>query len=224
MIDHESSFGLTNKVALVTDIESPSGYAIAKALVKAGAQVHGVSSQHEICARRINRLRRWGMATGHVVDLRSGVAALQFAYQFNEELPRLHILISNFRIAPNSSVRKHLSRTSVGPVEILAEMALVQELLGSLRDAGTTSDPARVVLVGTFLGDAEQSVVGIPQDGGTQRLGAYARNVSNRLKQHRVNFSFFEPTVRRETSAGSASACARAALVLVNHLSSEAVV
>jgi NADP-dependent 3-hydroxy acid dehydrogenase YdfG len=223
MSDHERIVDLTHKVALITDIESLSGYAIAKALVKAGAQVHGVSPHHDICSRRIKRLRRWGMAMGHVVDLRNGAAALQFAYQLNEELPRLHVLISNCRIALGSSMQNLFALASAGRVEVLGEMVLIQELLGSLRDAATTSDPARVVLVGTLFGDVEPSVDGASEGGGAQRFGAYARNVATRLKEHRVNVSIFEPGMNQKRGAGGASGRVRAASMLLEHLSSGAI-
>lgn len=181
MTDYKGRPSLTNKAALVTDIGSPMGYAVAEALVKAGARVHGVNANHDQCVDQINCLRQWGKASGHVADLRNAMSTLQLARLVNEELPQLHLVVSTVRIAEASDAADLIREVSQGNVEILGELAFIQELLPALRVASTVAVPARVVLVGDFSHSPTQL-----------KPATRTKEIATRLAEHRVNLNLID--------------------------------
>lgn len=177
------STDIKGKVALVTDIANPLGFAIAEQLVKAGAIVHVVNPDHRRCLDQVHELAKSGAAFGHVVNLQDGLAAMQFAYQLNEEVSSLDIIVSNCRIASVPALAA-VGKPTTSPFETLGELALVQELMDGLRQGASESDPARVVLVGSF-----ENVTG---DGRHKSLAAHAQDVAARLKGHRVALNLIQ--------------------------------
>ncbi len=209
MNDHDDVLSVAGKVALVTDMESPLGYAIAEALVKAGAQVHGVNPDHDRCAEQVRTLRRWGKASGFVVDLRNGMSATQLAHLINEELPRLHLVVSTSRIAVNESTESLIPGMPSDRAELLGEMAFIQDLFGVLSAAGSAVDPARVVLVGQFS-SAERG----------ERLESLAREAAMRLGGQYVNLNLID--IRSSASASQAPVISSVLSALMGFLSSGA--
>ena len=178
---HEERFSLAGKVALVTDMASPLGQAIAEALVRAGAHVHGVNADHDQCVAQVNALRRWGGASGHAVDLRNGMAALRLARLLNEELPRLHLVVSTSRIAAAVPAATFIPETSSETAELLGELAFVQELLEVLKTGASAEDRARVVLVGQFSEAMNR-----------QSLERQAKESAARLASHHVDLNLID--------------------------------
>lgn len=209
MNDHEDVLSVAGKVALVTDMASPMGYAIAEALVKAGAQVHGVNPDHDRCAEQVRTLRRWGKASGFVVDLRNGMSAAQLAHLINEELPRLHLVVSTSRIAVNESSENLIPGIASDRTELLGEMAFVQDLLGALSAAGSAVDPARVVLVGQFS-SAERG----------ERPEMRAGEAVMRLGRQNVNLNLID--IRPSANASMAPVISSVLSALMGFLSSSA--
>lgn len=148
-IAHAHAADLQGKVALVTDMARPFGFAIAQRLAQAGATVHGVHADQRRCAEQLRHLCQWGPAFGHVVQLQDGLAAAQFAYQLNEEIPKLDFIVSNCRVA-EAQAWAAAGAPAGSPTDAQGELALVHELLDALRQGASAQDPARVVLVGPF--------------------------------------------------------------------------
>ena len=168
---------MVGKTALITDMASPMGWAVAGALVRAGAHVHGVNPDHDECIRQVRHLRRSGNASGYVVDLREGTRALHFADLIREQVKRVHLVVSNARVALKPELGRATAPAGAAGAPILGELALIQGLLDVLDDEDSAADPACVILVGSFG-------LTVPP-----RLKDVVASFADRLADRRVNFN-----------------------------------
>lgn len=212
MYNEETDVDLSGKVALVTSTADELGFQLARTLVQAGAHVHLVNPGHRDCMRQTDLLRGVGTATGHVVDLQSGIALMHFARLIVEEVPRLNILVSNARIARPEGSTALFDQSVLEKYEILGDLCLAQELVPSLRDGSTVADPARVILVGQF------EKLRAPRPPSTKRAVArkpagtvthpYAEGIAQRFLEQRINLNFIDLASRSADAAlASESVC-----------------
>ena len=154
----DSLFGLTGKTALVTGGATGIGRMAATGLAAAGAHVLIASRKAEACAEvaaAINAADLAGSAEGFGGDVGSaeGIEALISAVQ--QRTGALHILMNNagrtwgipFGIFPYDAWEKVMALNVTGMFH------LTQGLTEMLADAGTADDPARVVNVGSVMGE-----------------------------------------------------------------------
>ena len=149
---------LTGKVALVTGGATGIGRMAAEGLVAAGARVLIASRKGEACeavAEELNALDLPGSAEGFAGDVGSeaGIAALAKAVA--ARTGQLHILMNNagrtwgapLGAFPYDAWGKVLDLNVTGMFQ------LTQALLPLLEAAATPDDPARVVNVGSVMGE-----------------------------------------------------------------------
>ena len=159
-MDIENLFGLDGKTALVTGGATGIGRMAAEALVRAGARVLLASRKGDACAavaEELNGLGARGSAEGFAGDVATeeGVDALVAAVK--QRTDSLHILMNNAGISwgapmgdfPFSAWQKVMS------VNVAGGFDLTQKLLPMLRATATAEDPARVVNVGSVMGERE---------------------------------------------------------------------
>ena len=156
--DPAALFDLTGKTALVTGGATGIGRMAAEAMVRAGAHVLIASRKGDACravAGELNSLDAKGSAEGFAGDVGSedGVAALTQAVTGRTD--RLHILMNN----AGRSWGEELGRfpfdawDKVMSVNVAGLFQLTQLLLPHLEAAATDDDPARVVNVGSVMGE-----------------------------------------------------------------------
>ena len=154
----DSLFGLTGKTALVTGGATGIGRMAATGLAAVGAHVLIASCKAEACAEvaaAINAADLAGSADGFGGDVGSaeGIEALISAVR--QRTGELNILMNNagrtwgtpFGIFPYDAWEKVMTLNVAGMFH------LTQGLSDMLADAGSVDDPARVVNVGSVMGE-----------------------------------------------------------------------
>lgn len=159
-MDIQTLFGLDGKVALVTGGATGIGRMAAEALVRTGATVLLASRKGAACeavAAELNGLGASGTAIGFAGDVstEAGVDALVAAVKARTE--RLDIVMNNAGVtwgAPLGAFPFEAWDKVMG-VNVAGLFDLTQKLLPMLRDSGSVDDPARVVNVGSVMGERE---------------------------------------------------------------------
>lgn len=154
----DTLFSLDGKTALVTGGATGIGHMAAEGLVRAGARVLLASRKGDACeaaADALNKLQAPGTAEGFAGDVgsREGVEAL--VAEVAARTDKLHILMNNAGKtwgAPLGSF-PYGGWNKVMSVNVAGVFHLTQALLPILRDTATPDDPARVVNVGSVMGE-----------------------------------------------------------------------
>ncbi|CAI0726712.1 Rhamnolipids biosynthesis 3-oxoacyl-[acyl-carrier-protein] reductase [Serratia entomophila] len=153
-LNFESLFDIKGKVAVVTGGTRGIGFMIAMGLVQAGVKTYVVSRKAEACAEAEAQLNRYGEAIAIAADLSSMDELESLAAKFVELEPKLHILVNNagaswgasFNDFPESGWDKVMN------LNLKSIFFLTQKLSSALFAAGTDSDPARVINIGSVDG------------------------------------------------------------------------
>lgn len=154
----ESLFDLSGKVALVTGGATGIGRMAAHGLAAAGAQVLVASRKADACQAVAAELNALGLR-GHVegfggdVATQDGIAALAQAVQARTDV--LHILMNNAGRTWGAPLGEHPYEAwdKLLSLNVTGMFHLTQSLLPLLRAAARPEDPARVVNVGSVMGD-----------------------------------------------------------------------
>ncbi len=154
----QTLFSLNGKTALVTGGATGIGRMAAEGLVAAGARVLIASRKGAACqaaAEELNTLDLSGSAEGFAGDVGSedGIAAI--SAQVAERTDELHILMNNAGVTWGEQLGDFPYRAweKVMSVNVAGMFHLTQSLLPLLKAAATDSDPARVVNVGSVMGE-----------------------------------------------------------------------
>lgn len=157
-MDIQTLFGLGGKTALVTGGATGIGRMAAEALVRAGATVLLASRKGEACeavAAELNALGAPGKAIGFAGDVGSeaGVEALVAAVK--ERTDNIDILMNNAGVTWGERLGGFPFHAwdKVMSVNVAGLFQLTQALLPMMR--GTVDDPARVINVGSVMGERE---------------------------------------------------------------------
>ena len=154
----ESLFDLSGKVALVTGGATGIGRMAAHGLAAAGARVLIASRKADACqavAAELNALGLRGSVEGFGGDVASqeGIANLVAAVQARTDV--LHILMNNAGRTWGAPLGAHPYEAweKLLSLNVAGMFHLTQSLLPLLRAAARPEDPARVVNVGSVMGD-----------------------------------------------------------------------
>ena len=154
----ERLFDLSGKVALVTGGATGIGRMAAKGLAAAGARVLIASRKADACeavAAEVNALGLRGTIEGFGGDVATeqGIAAL--VAEVGKRTDRLHILMNNAGRTWGAPLGEHPYEAwdKLLSLNVTGMFHLTQSLLPLLMAARTPDDPARVINVGSVMGD-----------------------------------------------------------------------
>lgn len=154
----ETLFSLNGKTALVTGGATGIGRMAAEALVGAGAHVLIASRKGDACeavAAELNAMGAPGSAEGFAGDLSSedGIDAL--VTEINKRTETLEILMNNAGVTWGAPMGQfpYAAWDKVMSVNVAGIFDLTQKLLPLLMKSASDDDPARVVNVGSVMGE-----------------------------------------------------------------------
>ncbi|MEO1106838.1 MAG: SDR family NAD(P)-dependent oxidoreductase [Pseudomonadota bacterium] len=154
----ETLFSLQGKTALVTGGATGIGRMAAEALVRAGAHVMIASRKGEACAavaEELNALEAPGSAVGFAGDLGSKEGIEALVSDINARTETLDILMNNSGVSWGAPMGQfpYEAWDKVMSVNVTGIFELTQRLLPLLMKSGTAEDPARVINVGSVMGE-----------------------------------------------------------------------
>jgi NAD(P)-dependent dehydrogenase (short-subunit alcohol dehydrogenase family) len=150
----DSLFSVAGKVALVTGGSRGIGEMIARGLVENGARVYISSRKAEVCNALAAKLSAFGECVAAPADLAQPEEVVRLAAWLLEREEILHVLVNNAGTAWGEplDVFSEKGWDRVMDLNVKALFFLTQKLAGALERAGTASDPARVINIGSIDG------------------------------------------------------------------------
>ncbi|HEU4424407.1 MAG TPA: SDR family oxidoreductase [Pilimelia sp.] len=144
-------FSVRGKVAFVTGGTHGIGRMIAQGLVDAGARVYIAARSKEDCDAVAQELSRSGTCVALPADLSVEAECTRVARELAAREDRLHILVNNAGTAWSAPVGEFPGSAwdSVLALNLKAPMVVIRELLPLIKLAGSETDPARIVNIGS---------------------------------------------------------------------------
>ena len=154
----DTLFSLAGKTALVTGGATGIGRMAAEGLLAAGASVLIASRKADLCeaaADELNALGYSGRAEGFHGDVGSEAGIDALAQAVAERSDALHILVNNVGVAWGEPLGSfpYDAWEKVMRVNVTGMFHLTQSLLPLLRAAASDADPARVINIGSVMGE-----------------------------------------------------------------------
>lgn len=154
----EILFSLHGKTALVTGGATGIGRMAAEALMKAGARVLIASRKGDACeavAAQLNEMDAPGTVEGFAGDVGTEAGVDAMVASVKERTETLDILMNNAGITWGAPMGQfpHHAWEKVMAVNMAGVFDLTQKLLPMLIASGSIDDPARVVNVGSVMGE-----------------------------------------------------------------------
>ncbi|WP_170769747.1 SDR family oxidoreductase [Ruegeria lacuscaerulensis] len=189
----ESLFSVEGKTALVTGGATGIGRMAAEALVRAGARVLIASRKQDACetvAAELNALDAPGSAEGFAGDVGSKEGVDALVDEVHNRTDKLDILMNNAGVSWGAPMGQfpYEAWDKVMSVNVTGIFELTQKLLPTLMKSGSADDPARVVNVGSVMGE-------VPMGDGAYSYSASKAAVLHLTKIMAKEFSPYHITV-----------------------------
>ncbi len=194
----DNLFGLSGKTALVTGGATGIGRMAAEGLVAAGARVLICSRKEDACktaADELNALGHEGKAEGFGGDVASeeGIAAL--VEGVGGRCDRLDILMNNAGTSWGMPLGEfpYAAWDRVMRVNVTGLFQLTQGLLPLLERAASDDDPARVVNVGSVMGETPHGDRAYSYAASKAAVHHLTRILASELAQRRITVNALAP-------------------------------
>jgi NAD(P)-dependent dehydrogenase (short-subunit alcohol dehydrogenase family) len=188
-------FSVAGKVAVVTGGSSGIGLMIAQAYVEAGVRVYVSSRKKDVCDAVAAELGKRGECIAISADIATTEGRETLVAELKRREKALHVLVNNAGATwgaplgdyPLDGFRK------VTTLNVEALFFLTQSLLPLLRAAGTASDPARVINVGSIDGLAVPKMDNFAYSASKAAVHHMTRVLAVRLGAHHVTVNAVAP-------------------------------
>ena len=176
-LDLHELFNLEDKVALVTGGSRGIGYMMAQGLLQAGAKVFITARTAEDCRQAADELSEYGICESMPANVNDASAREQLVSRIGEVDGKLDILINNAGTAWGDSYEDYTTEAfdKVLELNVTTVFAMTRDLTPLLEKAGSKTDPARVINIGSMDG------LHIPRVHG---IGTYAYTSSKAAVHH----------------------------------------
>lgn len=153
-------FGLAGKTALVSGGATGIGYMVSDALLAAGADVLMFSRKPQACeeaAKILNAQGYTGTATAFVGDVGDEDSIKRVVEHVEAQTSSLHILVNNAGLTWGAPLGQfpYAAWDKVLRVNLTGLFQLTQGLLPLLQDSAQADDPARIINIGSVMGERE---------------------------------------------------------------------
>lgn len=194
----DSLFSLSGKIALVTGGATGIGRMAAEGLCAAGAHVMIASRKGAACeaaAAEINALGYAGKVEGFAGDVGSEAGVEALANAVGERTQHLDILMNNAGVSWGAPLGQfpYAAWDKVMSINVTGLFHLTQALLPLLVKAGTADDPARVINVGSVMGDREKSGSAMSYSASKAAVHHLTELLGNELAGKGVNVNAIAP-------------------------------
>lgn len=182
-------FGVEGKTVLVTGGARGIGLMIAAGFVANGARVYIASRSKDACEAAAKQLTAEGPGTCVALseDLSTEAGCVNLAKMFRAREERLHVLVNNSGTSWGAPLEKHSERgwDKVYALNVKGIFFLTRELLPALDAGSTTTDPARVINIGSIAGERPQVFPTYAYDASKAAVHHITRKLADELADRR---------------------------------------
>jgi len=147
-------FSVAGKVVLVTGGSRGIGLMIARGFVENGARVYVSSRKKDVCDRVAAELAKTGACIALPADLSTETGVNELAAALAAREPALHVLVNNAGANWAAPIAEYPDEAwdKVLATNLKSPFFLTRKCLPLLEKAASTSDPARVINIGSIDG------------------------------------------------------------------------
>jgi len=188
-------FSLAGKTALVTGGSRGIGEMIARGLLVAGARVCISSRKAEPLLETARQLSELGEVHAIAADVSSADGARALAEQVRAWAPKLDILVNNAGATWGAPIEDFPPEgfEKVLNTNVTGVFYLTSALLGELRAAAQSSDPARVINIGSIDGLHVPAMENYPYSASKAAVHQLTRHLAKRLAAEHITVNAIAP-------------------------------
>lgn len=191
----ENLFNLNGKIALVTGGSRGIGAMIAEGFVRNGVKTYISSRKSDPCDKKANELSKYGECISIPADLTDMNEMDKLVTKIKDKETKLNILVNNAGAAWGASFDDfpEIGWDKVMDTNVKSVFFLTQKLVDILETSASTSDPSRIINIGSIDG------LGIPRaetysyPASKAAVHQLTKVLANRLANRNINVNAIAP-------------------------------
>ena len=191
----ENLFNLNGKIALVTGGSRGIGAMIAEGFVRNGVKTYISSRKSDPCDKKAKELSKYGECISIPADLTDMNEMDKLVTKIKDKETRLNILVNNAGAAWGASFDDfpEIGWDKVMDTNVKSVFFLTQKLVDILETSASTSDPSRIINIGSIDG------LGIPRaetysyPASKAAVHQLTKVLANRLANRNINVNAIAP-------------------------------
>jgi len=194
-VDVSGLFSVEGKVALVTGGSRGIGEMIVRGLVASGVRTYLSSRSVEACEGLAEELQDSGACIALPADLSTPEGCEELAGALQDREDALHLLVNNAGATWGAPLGEYPADgfDKVMDTNVRGPFLLTQGLLPALEAAGTTDDPARVIMIGSIDGIAVPSFESYAYSASKAAVHMLARHVGRAVAGRNITVNAIAP-------------------------------
>jgi NAD(P)-dependent dehydrogenase (short-subunit alcohol dehydrogenase family) len=194
-MDFERLFSIAGKTALITGGSRGIGYMIAEGFVRSGAKVYISARKKEACEKAAASLGAFGTCIAIPADVATAEGRAKLIAELQSREAKLDILVNNAGAAWGAPIAEFPEDgwDKVVDTNLKAVFFLTRDFLPMLEKAGTQSDPARVINIGSIDGLQVPNIETYPYSASKAAVHHMTRVLAVRLAGRHVTVNAIAP-------------------------------